>query len=84
MSFIENIKENLGEELCPPTYRALIFGDNAVYFEGVKSITSYDDKEIVLALKRGSLRLYGKNMRIKKYCAGDVVVCGVILKLERV
>lgn len=84
MSFIENIKENLGGEMCPPVYRALIFGDNAAYFEGVKNITSYEPNEIVLALKRGSVRVHGKNMYIKKYCAGDVVICGVILKLERV
>ena len=65
-------------------YRAVLFGDSAGYFENVKSIVSYEVKEVVLSLKNGGLRIKGKDLYIKKYCEGDVVICGKILSVERI
>ena len=85
MSFIDNIKENFSQSEIPkePIFRAVLFGESAGYFENIKSIVSYTEEEIVLALSNGTLKINGKNLYIKKYCMGAVVVCGKIKKVER-
>ena len=85
MSFIENIKECIGLDAQPlnPPFRAVLFGDTALYLEGVKQIVSFTSEEMVLGLKQGGLKIKGTNLYVKKYCGGDVVVCGKILGLER-
>jgi sporulation protein YqfC len=86
MSFIEDIKGCFSPDEMPtsPTFRAVLFGDNAAYFENVKTIISYQRNEILLALTRGRLKVKGENLYVKKYCAGDVAVCGKICAIERV
>lgn len=85
MSLIDNIKSNFcqGEIPSEPIFRAVLFGESAGYFENVKSIVSYNEEEIVLALSKGCLKVGGNNLYIKKYCMGDVVVCGKIKRVER-
>lgn len=86
MGFIESIKSCFsGEELpVEPIFRAVLFGDSAAYFENVRSILHYEIEEIALSLKKGGLVIRGDNLYIKKYCAGDVVICGKIKSVERV
>lgn len=86
MGFIDNIKECFSPDELPrePIFRAVVFGDNAVYLENVCSIASYTQEEISLSLKRGGLIIRGCNLYIKKYCVGDVVICGTIRGIERV
>lgn len=86
MSFFEELKGCFSADEFPvsPVFRAVIFGDNAAYFENVKTILSYQPTEILLALNKGGLRILGKNLYVKKYCAGDVAVCGKICVIERV
>ena len=85
MGFIDNIKENFTERELPiePNYRAYIFGDNAAYVENVKRIISYQSGEINLGLKKGELKIKGEGLYVKKYCMGDVCVCGRITAIER-
>lgn len=83
MSFIEEIVNCLGGALPKePPFRAMFFGDSAVYLENVCQIISYTSEKIVLAVKKGTIELYGQNMFIKKYALGDVSVCGKITKME--
>ena len=86
MGFIDEIKNFFSSEELPkePVYRAVIFGDSAVYFENVRCIAHYDCEQIILSLRRGGIKISGKNLYIKKYCAGDVTVCGTILAIERI
>ena len=84
MSFIENINSCISGQFGEPVYRAVLLGDDAGYFENVKQIISYDKEEIVLALKQGGLKISGRDLYIKKYCAGDVVICGKIACLQRI
>ncbi len=84
MGFIDEIVKCLGDGLQKePIFKAVFFGDTAVYFENICQIVSYSDNEIMLALKKGGLRLSGQGLYIKKYCGGDVAVCGKINKMER-
>ena len=85
MSFIDNIKNCFDSCELPkePVFRALLLGDNAWYFENVVCIARYDCEQIVLSLKKGTLTICGEGLYIKKYCAGDVVICGKIKSLQR-
>jgi sporulation protein YqfC len=86
MGFIDNIIEFLGGEefYKNQSFRAVMFGDSAVYFEGVTSIISYEKEQVLLGVKKGRLTIKGKDLYIKKYCMGDVVICGKISAIERV
>ncbi len=86
MGFIDNIKECFNGYELPkePIYRAVIFGEGAAYFENVLGISCYSSEQVVLLLRRGGLRITGENLYIKKFCMGDIVLCGKILMLERV
>ena len=85
MGFIENIKQCLGVDIAPlnPPFRAVIMGDCAIYLEGVKSIVFYQKEEIKLAVKGGALSIKGQELCVRKYCAGDIVVCGKICGIEK-
>ena len=86
MGFIDNIKECFSEWELPkePCFRAVLFGESAGYFENVSSIFSYSENEIVLSLKKGGLKILGEKLYIKKYCMGDIVICGKIRLVEMV
>ena len=83
MGFIEDIKNCFSLEEFPkePCYRAVLFGDRAVYLENINCIVHYSPEEVVLSFKGGGIRLTGEDMYIKKYCAGDVVICGKTIKV---
>ncbi|MBQ9734876.1 MAG: YabP/YqfC family sporulation protein [Clostridia bacterium] len=85
MGFIDSIKECFtSEELMnEPIFRAVLFGDGAAYFENVKTILHYDVEEIGLGLKKGKIVVRGQGLYVKKYCAGDVVICGKIKSVEK-
>ncbi len=86
MSFIENVFSCFSEsELAKvPSFKAVLLGDTAGYFECVKAIAHYTTEEIALSLKNGGVIIRGEGLYVKKYCAGDLVVCGKIKSLERV
>lgn len=86
MSFIDDIKGCFCNEEMPVNlpFRAVMFGDNAIYVENVKTIAKYQCDEVVLLLKRGGLSIRGEGLYLKKYCAGDVAVCGKICLIERI
>ena len=86
MGFIDCIKGcfNDGEIPIEPIYRAVIFGEGAVFIENVRAICYFNEQEILLSLKRGALKIWGCGLYVKKYQAGDVVICGKIKGIERV
>ncbi len=85
MGFIDTIKECIGdsEGIKEPSFRAVVFGESAVYLENVLSIFRYSPTEIKFCLKKGSVIIKGEGLYLKKYCVGDVVVCGKIKCLEK-
>ena len=86
MSLIDNVKECFESGQIPkePSFRAVLFGESALYLENVKSIVCFDNEQIILALKTGGLRVFGNCITVKKYCSGDLVVCGKIKGLEKI
>lgn len=86
MGFIEEIKKcfSCAEMPKEPIYRAVLFGDSAGYFENVCAVKSYQQDHVCLSLKKGELTIKGERLYIKKYCGGDVVICGKIQSIERV
>ena len=84
MGFIDEVKNCFGlEYLGEPVYRAVIFGDSGIYLENVKGISAYSKESVEVLLKRGRLKILGKDLYIKKYCLGDLVIVGVITGVER-
>lgn len=86
MGFIDNIINSIGAENFPvqPQFKAVIFGDSAGFFENVTGIKYYTSEEISLCIRKGGITIRGENLFIKKYCAGDVVICGKIKSFERI
>ncbi|MBE7090040.1 MAG: hypothetical protein E7362_04475 [Clostridiales bacterium] len=85
MGFIDSIYENFGVENIPsePVFRAVLFGDLAGYFENVLAIKSFSESVIEVRLKKGGINIKGENLYVKKFCAGDLVICGKITAVER-
>lgn len=85
MGLIENIFESLGLQdlVCEKDSRITLIGKTACYIEGVKSIKSYSNEEVFLRLKDGEFIITGEELFIKKYCEGDIAICGKIVKIER-
>ena len=85
MSFFDVVKQTLLTDGFPdPTFRALLIGDYACYLEDVCSILEFGQEVISVRLKKGGLKVTGKDLYIKKYCAGDLLICGKITAIERV
>ncbi len=85
MSFFDSIKENFSDLFIDaPSYRAVLFGDDAIYLENVRAIVGYSSEEVKLSLKKGGLAIKGENLYLKKYCDGDLAVCGKIASIERI
>ena len=80
MSFSEDIIKRLGIDPCvmPLSFRAAVFGAYGGYFGGVKGIKYFEKDEIALFIKKGEIVIKGKNLTIKNYTAGDVIITGEI------
>lgn len=90
MSFFDSILESLGVDGTPAGQflRLTLIGNKNggfcyAYIENVLSVKSYSPQEIIVCVKGGGVIIKGENMFIKKYCQGDLAVCGKILKAER-
>ena len=83
MSFLDEVLKVFGQEVSP-AFRVLWLGDGALYVEGVKSIKSYSQEKVELNLKNGGLKITGVGLFLKKYCAGDVAVCGTVKSIDKV
>lgn len=78
MSFLNDAINLFGDNDRLTEYRITVFGDRAVYIEGVKSIKSYSQNKMEIFVKKGEIKIIGEGLYIKKYCAEDLAVCGKI------
>ena len=84
MGFLDSILGcyNSADFSLKPTFKALLLGEEAVYLEQVKQITKYSQTQVVVSLKKGGVIVNGENLSIKKFCMGDVALCGKIKSIE--
>lgn len=54
------------------------------YFQNVKKLDAFSEREIIFRGKKGGVRVEGENLSLGKYFAGDAVVRGAISKIERI
>lgn len=84
MSFIDEITRVLGGEETSPAFRVMLLGESAAYVEGVRAIKSYSQDKIELFIRKGEIKLTGEELVVKKFCAGDLAVCGKIKSIEKI
>ena len=83
MGFIDDIIKSFGEDFTYGKGFKCTLTDGAGYFENVAGIIEYTSDEIIISYKSGKITVNGSGLYIKKYCEGDIVVCGKITALKR-
>ncbi len=85
MAFLENILQSLGlnDNVEKEFNKIMIFGDKGAFFEGIKGIKAFSSEQIILFAKKGEVLVKGERLYIKKFCMGDVVICGKIKEIAR-
>lgn len=83
MSFMDEMLKVFGGEGAAPTFRVMLIGDGAAYAEGVKAIKSYSQEKMEILIGKGEMRITGEGLFVKKFCAGDLAVCGKIKSIEK-
>ena len=85
MGFFNSILDSLGVvgEFEGLKNKMVLLGFESAYFDCITGIIGFSDTVISLALKNGKIIITGKDLYIKKFCEGDVVVCGKIQKIEK-
>ncbi len=81
MNLINEINEFFRNTLGDSPFKVTMFGSNAIYIEGAKTIKYYTKQEIFIILKNGGIKIIGEDLFIKKYCLGDVAICGKIQQI---
>ena len=85
MGFLEKTVENISLKIAgeSPFFKAVLYGETAGFFQGVKGVASYKPDDITLSLKKGFITVKGEGLSIEKYCEGDVLICGKITAVTR-
>ena len=71
------------EELAFGGVKYVIFDGRCGYFENVKGIGDFSDTLVEILLKKGKLRVEGKNLYIRRFVEGDLAVYGDISLVAR-
>lgn len=53
------------------------------YFQNIKSVAAMSKSQITLISRSGAFCVEGEGLIIKKYCDGDMLIVGNIIKVER-
>ena len=85
MNLLENIVDMLGlkDFAYGNGFTLIIINENSAYIQGVKRIEGYTSEKIAVVTKKCKLTVYGKNLCVKKFCMGDMAICGKIEKTEK-
>ena len=62
--------------------RCVVVPDGGGYFEGVKAVEDFSSERIVVAFRKQTITVEGKDLAIKKYCDGDLHLMGEIFSLQ--
>ena len=71
------------EELSISRVQYTVVDGRGGVFQNVKKLVEFSAENILLAGKKGRLRVTGSNLSLGKCAAGDITVLGDIQKVER-
>lgn len=84
MEFLKEIAKTLGADAAGAfrVQYAVVDGKGG-YFQNVRRLVQFSPTEVVLRGREGAVRIEGENLTLGKYFAGDVIVSGAIVRVER-
>lgn len=65
-----------------PSPKCLIVPNGNGYFEGVKQVGEFTPERVDIYFRGVSVRVDGAELSIKKYCDGDLELCGKIISVS--
>jgi len=84
MSLISEIEKLMNTADASFNYRIINLGGKSLYVEGIKSVVSLGENEILLQLKKQLLTIAGVNLKVKYLdkttCVIDGEICSVVAK----
>lgn len=84
MRLITEILHELGSDgLSTARVQYTVVDGKGGYFQNVRRLLEFSPESILLAGKKGRVRVQGNSLSLGKCVAGDVAVRGDILKVER-
>lgn len=81
MTLLSEILQSLSAE-AGVSVRFTVVGGKGGYFQNIRKILEFSAEKIVLRGKKEKLTVEGKNLSVGKYCGGDALISGDILKVE--
>ncbi|MCH5157079.1 MAG: YabP/YqfC family sporulation protein [Clostridiales bacterium] len=83
-SFSQSIANICGLELATLVndYKFSVFGGHTAVIEGHKGVVEYSTETVSFAVKKGTLRISGNDLRIKCLEKHFAVVVGAIISVE--
>lgn len=65
MSMLDEVEKFLSDTDISVNYRTINLGGKFLYIEGIKSVVSFGVDEMIFSLRRGTLVVAGKTLKIK-------------------
>lgn len=81
MEFVREICAVLGADTL--SLRYTIVSGKGAYFQNVHRLAAFSETEIVVRSRRETISVSGASLSLGKYEAGDLVVFGDIVRIER-
>ena len=84
MEFLKEIAKSLGADGAG-VFRVqyTVVDGKGGYFQNVKRLVTFTEREIVLRGREGAVRIEGEGLSLGRYFAGDLVIMGDIIRVER-
>ncbi len=84
MEFLREIAGALGADAAG-TFRIqyTVVDGKGGYFQNVRRLTEFSRERVVLRGREGCVRVEGRDLSLGKYFAGDLVIAGDIVRVER-
>ena len=79
---MHEIEKLMGEVGTSNNFRIINLGGNSLYVEGIKSVVSFDEKEMRFQLKKSLLIVVGLNLKVKYLDSSTCVITGEIKVVE--
>ena len=81
---MHEIEKLMGEVGTSANFRTINLGGNSLYIEGIKSVVSFDEKEMRFQLKMKLLVVSGENLKVSYLDKTTCVIKGLINRVETI